>query len=95
MKTLGVILMLAALSACGSQETKQPQGAAAFGEVLPGSASDAMLPYDTATSAPPLEAPTFDAEPGSFASRRDPGNSASDAAEADAGTDAEPAPEAS
>jgi hypothetical protein len=44
---------LAILTGCGSQETQAPKGSA-IGEVLPGSASDAMLPYDTATSAPPL-----------------------------------------
>ena len=47
----------------------------AGGEILPGSASDAMLPLDTVTSQPPL-APRQDSGPG--------GTTASEAPEADA-----------
>lgn len=54
MRFVIVAIMLAALSACGDKDTEQTKGSA-FQQVLPGSASDAMLPYDTATSAPPLE----------------------------------------
>jgi hypothetical protein len=53
MRALLVLSVLAVLTGCGSRETQAPKGSS-FGEVLPGSASDAMLPYDTATSAPPL-----------------------------------------
>jgi hypothetical protein len=53
MRALFVLPVLAVLAGCGSQETQAPKGSS-FAEVLPGSASDAMLPYDTATSAPPL-----------------------------------------
>lgn len=53
MRALVILPVLAVLAGCGSQETQAPKGSS-FGEVLPGSASDAMLPYDTATSAPPL-----------------------------------------
>lgn len=53
MRSLFILPVLAVLAGCGSQETQAPKGSS-FGEVLPGSASDAMLPYDTATSAPPL-----------------------------------------
>ena len=60
MKRVVLVLALGTLAACGSKETEQPKGSS-FGQVLPGSASDAMLPYDTVTSAPPLEAPTYDA----------------------------------
>ncbi|VWX53484.1 hypothetical protein [Novosphingobium sp. 9U] len=64
MKRVIAVLVLSALAACGSKVTEQTKGSS-FGEVLPGSASDAMLPYDTVTSAPPLEAPTYDAPEGS------------------------------
>lgn len=60
MRALVVLLALSALAACGSKETKQTQGAS-FGKVLPGSASDAMLPYDTASSSPPLAPETYEA----------------------------------
>lgn len=49
---LAVALVLA-LAAC--QGEQKPAGkAAAGGEILPGSASDAMLPLDTLRSQPPL-----------------------------------------
>lgn len=56
MKLLRALPLLLALSACGSQEDQAPAKGSSFGEVLPGSVSDAMLPYNTASSAPPLEA---------------------------------------
>jgi hypothetical protein len=58
-RRLVAVLALGALAACGSKDAKKPQGTS-FERVLPGSASDAMLPYDTATSSPPLAPPTFD-----------------------------------
>ena len=60
MRTVVALAALMALAACGSKEAKKP-GDAAFQQVLPGSASDAMLPYDTATSAPPLDPRQYDA----------------------------------
>ena len=53
LRRLVLILVLPlAMVGCGkSDESKQ---AAAAGEVLPGSASDAMLPLDTLRSQPPL-----------------------------------------
>lgn len=45
-------LALLALAACGSEP--KPTGGSADGEILPGSASDAMLPLDTVRSQPPL-----------------------------------------
>lgn len=48
-------LLAAALGGCGDEKATQ-QGTAA-GEILPGSASDAMLPYDTVRSQPPLAPP--------------------------------------
>jgi hypothetical protein len=57
MKRLTVVLIgLAlplALAACKEGE-KPKQDARAAGEILPGSASDAMIPYDTLRSQPPL-----------------------------------------
>lgn len=44
---------LLALGACG-KEKKPDESRTAQGEVLPGSASDAMLPLDTVRSQPPL-----------------------------------------
>lgn len=44
---------LLALSACGSGEQDKGK-ATAGGQILPGSASDAMLPLDTVRSQPPL-----------------------------------------
>ena len=43
-----------------ARQTEQTQGAS-FGKVLPGSASDAILPYDTASSSPPLAPETYEA----------------------------------
>lgn len=60
MRALVSLLALGALAACGSKQTEQTQGAS-FGKVLPGSASDAMLPYDTASSSPPLAPETYEA----------------------------------
>ena len=49
-----IVLALAlSLAACGGDKKQQGAGTAE-GEVLPGSASDAMLPLDTVTSQPPL-----------------------------------------
>ena len=59
------LMLLTVLSACGKgQPDRQVQ---AGGEILPGSASDAMLPLDTVTSAPPL-APRVEKVPGVTAS---------------------------
>ena len=56
LRHLALILALSvAVAGCGkSDEGKQ---AVAAGEVLPGSASDAMLPLDTVRSQPPLAPP--------------------------------------
>jgi len=49
---LAALLLAAPLAAC----KKSPSGnATASGEILPGSASDAMLPEDRVTSQPPLD----------------------------------------
>lgn len=43
-----------ALGGCGSEPKKDTAAGTAAGEVLPGSASDAMLPYDSVKSQAPL-----------------------------------------
>lgn len=58
-----IALPIALLAACNGSAPEQA-GDAASGKVLPGSITDDMLPYDTATSQPPLMAP----EPGKVAS---------------------------
>ena len=52
------LIALVTLAGCGDKKTTQAEGAN-FAEVLPASASDAMPPYDTASSAPPLAAPSL------------------------------------
>lgn len=59
MRLMIALTALTALAACGSKETEQTQHAS-FGKVLPGSASDAMLPFDTASSSPPLAPATYE-----------------------------------
>lgn len=58
MPALRLALILAlplALAACGSGSDKKGKDQrTAAGEILPGSVSDAMLPYDTVRSQPPL-----------------------------------------
>lgn len=58
MPALRLALILAvpfALAACGGGSDKKGKDQrTAAGEILPGSVSDAMLPYDTVRSQPPL-----------------------------------------
>jgi hypothetical protein len=75
-------LALCALSACGKKEEKAAKGSS-FGEVLPGSASDAMLPYDTVTSAPPLENPGANLDDAGPAARESGSADEDEAAEPD------------
>jgi len=51
-RTVPLLACLIALAACQGEKTAQK--GTAEGEILPGSASDAMLPYDTVRSQPPL-----------------------------------------
>ncbi len=48
------LVPLALLAACNKGQPNAAVDAKAAGEILPGSASDAMLPMDAVTSAPPL-----------------------------------------
>lgn len=59
-----ILIAPLALAACGSgADKKQKDQRTAAGEILPGSVSDAMLPYDTVRSQPPL-APKETGKPG-------------------------------
>lgn len=60
-----IVAVPLALAACGSggSDKKGKDQRTAAGEILPGSVSDAMLPYDTVRSQPPL-APKESAKPG-------------------------------
>ena len=75
-----------ALAACKSEKKAPEKGGTAQGEVLPGSASDAMLPYDTVRSQPPLAPPPTDEPKSSGKASKSKG-----AAEKDAGPGAAPA----
>lgn len=89
------IAVAATLALCGCQQDNKADTAkgAAGGQILPGSASDAMLPYDTLRSQPPL-APKSDVEADKGERKGKPAAAAPDAAkEAEASGDA-PAPAA-
>jgi len=75
-----------ALAGCKDHK-KPPETSTAQGEILPGSASDAMLPLDTVRSHPPL-APqaTASRHPGGAAHGDDADAAPSDAGEASAAT---------
>lgn len=49
-----IVTLPLALAACGGSAKKEKDQRTAAGEVLPGSISDSMLPFDTARSQPPL-----------------------------------------
>jgi len=53
MRNLPILVLALALAACGSGKKDEGAGKAA-GEILPASASDAMLPLDTVRSQAPL-----------------------------------------
>jgi hypothetical protein len=76
-----VIALPLALAACGR---KEPDASAkAAGEILEGSVSDAMLPFDTVRSQPPLAPRTEAAKPGGKADD-DEGEAAEEATDATA-----------
>ena len=90
-RILATALLLAPLvlgmAGCKKQTEKQVQ---AGGEILPGSASDAMLPLDTVTSQPPL-APKVDKAPSTGKASVD---ASAGAVVPDADAPAAPAPDA-
>lgn len=85
LRLTALVALPLALAACGSSEKKAKDQRTAAGEILPGSISDSMLPYDTVRSQPPL-APKETGKPGAK------GSAGADAAASDA---AAPAAEAS
>lgn len=79
-----------ALTACSGEKKASQQGTAA-GEILPASASDAMLPYDTVRSQPPLAPPPTEAAKSAARKGADSDEPAADSSEAAT----EPSPAAS
>lgn len=56
-RAMFVLAAVGLLASCSAKKaTKSDDQRTATGQVLPGSISDAMLPYDTATSTPPVAA---------------------------------------
>jgi len=82
---------LVMLGGCGSEQKKDKTAGTAGGEILPGTASDAMLPLDTVRSQPPL-APKVEGsgKPGAKADA-EASDTASDAAPEAAAAPEEPA----
>lgn len=85
MRMLLPALLILTLAGCGG-DAQQATGATAQGEVLPGSASDAMIPLDQVKSQAPL-APR--AEGGDKKTAVDPAKASADAAGPVATTPAE------
>lgn len=81
-----------ALAACQGEKKTAQQGTAA-GEILPGSTSDAMLPYDSLRSQPPLAPlPTATGKAGAKTAADDEAEASANASEAaTAATSAGPA----
>jgi hypothetical protein len=89
-RNLAPIALAVLLGACGGGSKETAQGTAG-GDILPGSASDAMLPLDTVRSQPPL-APKSESSPGAKAAAKGEPGEAEEPAEA-AAEPAEAAPE--
>ena len=62
---IGAAMLALALGACKGEPKKAAGAGTAQGEVLPGSASDAMLPLDTVRSQSPLAPKSEGGEPAS------------------------------
>jgi hypothetical protein len=98
MKTAVLICVAALAVATGACKDKKaaPGEAAPSGDVLPGSASDAMLPYDTVRSQPPLAPQTESAaRPGAKGVASEAAEAGAAASEAAAPAAETPKPEAS
>jgi hypothetical protein len=79
---LSIALLSIALAACKGEEKPAQKGTVA-GRILPGSASDAMLPYDTTRSQPPLAPQTGTSSlPGDARAPRAQGSGAAEEAQA-------------
>lgn len=87
MRNLPILVLALALAACGSGKKDEGAGKAA-GQILPASASDAMIPLDTVRSQAPL-APKVEGE----AKAKAADATATDAAEIPATEAAAPTPE--
>lgn len=92
-RAIATVLILG-LAACN--QGKKDAGGKAAGEVLPGSVSDAMLPYDQVRSQPPLAPASGDAKAKGKQASGEKSDSASSAPEPDpSASAAAPAPSAS
>lgn len=90
--TLALILApILTLAACGGTEKNEKDRRTAAGEILPGSISDAMLPYDTVRSQPPLAPPEAVKGSAKGAAAARPDAAASDAGDPPAEAPAAPA----
>lgn len=90
--TITALLALAALAGCNQSKKAEGAGTAA-GEILPGSASDAMIPLDSVRSQAPL-APKVEGGDKAKAKPSDAPEGAAEAAPAEApAAEAEPAGE--
>lgn len=76
-RSIALLFLALALAACGKAADKST-GGTADGEILPGSASDAMLPLDSVRSQPPL-APKAEATGKASGSAKQATGAASDA----------------
>jgi hypothetical protein len=83
--TLSLVLV-----ACQAEKKPEHKGTVA-GEILPGSASDAMLPYDTVRSQPPL-APQTEASTDTHGPRAERSGAATRDEEAEPAADGAPDP---
>ena len=84
---------LLALGACTGEPKKDAGAGTAQGEVLPGSASDAMLPLDTVKSQAPLAPKSEGGEAGDTkGAKAGKGVAKASAAAADGAADVKPAP---
>jgi hypothetical protein len=82
-----------ALVGCGSEKKPKAASGSAYGEVLPGSASDAMIPYDSVRSQPPLASGGGEPDERSAESKPKQRRAAPEAAVTPDGSDANDAPE--
>ena len=78
---------LLALAGCHKAVPRAQTAGNASGEILPGAASDAMLPLDTLRSAPPVAAVKAGSDPGAASDVPAKKHHAKAAAAADAATD--------
>ena len=98
MKRIVLVLSASALvmlGGCGTEQKKDKTAGTAGGEILPGTASDAMLPLDTVRSQPPLAPKVEGSGKAGDKADAEASDTASDAASAAEAAPQEPAAEPS